>query len=228
MSTGSLTTRSRPRRGFCRPKPAAACSTEIGERPNRSSPADLAQAPETRPARGSLGRDSPGQARRKAALKFERGARMWVEPNGVEQATAEPVARHKASRFAVRWSSISAQGSAAMRWRWPRGRTSLAVDLDQGMCRRIRYNAAVYNVADRVLAVRARAEHFAIPAGAWVHLDPDRRASRLAAGSMARGLPPGPGFLEVAHRGESPPGRSSSARPATSPSISPASKSRSS
>ena len=39
------------------------------------------------------------QARRKAAEKFERGERMWVEPTGVEQATAEPVARHKATRF---------------------------------------------------------------------------------------------------------------------------------
>src|SRR5262245_58322824 len=38
-------------------------------------------------------------ARRKAAEKFERGDRMWVEPVGVEQATAEPVARYKAGRF---------------------------------------------------------------------------------------------------------------------------------
>src|SRR5262245_43056779 len=39
------------------------------------------------------------QARRKAVVKFERGPRMWVDPTGVEQSTAEPVARHKAARF---------------------------------------------------------------------------------------------------------------------------------
>ena len=39
------------------------------------------------------------EARKKAAAKFEHGQQMWVEPIGIEQATSEPVARHKAARF---------------------------------------------------------------------------------------------------------------------------------
>ena len=65
------------------------------------------------------------RARRKAAGKFERGDRMWVEPVGIEQATAEPVARYKASRFrAARSSWTSAPGSAATAWPWPITRRS--------------------------------------------------------------------------------------------------------
>ena len=59
-------------------------------------------------------------ARRKAAGKFERGDRMWVEPVGVEQATAEPVARHKALRFQSCPIVVNlCAGSAAMRSPWP-------------------------------------------------------------------------------------------------------------
>ena len=78
------------------------------------------------------------------------------------------------------------------------------------------YNASVHGVSDRVLAIQARAEQFAIPTGAWVHLDPDRRASTFAPGRH--------GWWIIARRRitgsrsslESPPARSSSARPPTS------------
>ena len=39
------------------------------------------------------------EGRRKGAAKFDRADRMWFDPVGVEQATAEAVARHKARRF---------------------------------------------------------------------------------------------------------------------------------
>ena len=118
-------------------------------------------------------------ARRKAVEKFGRGDRMWVETTGVEQSTAEPVARHKAARFGpcplvvdlcagIGGDAIAMAATSRV----------LAVDLDPGMCRRVLWNATVYDVGDRILAVRARAERFAIPRGAWVHLDPDRRAGR--------------------------------------------------
>ncbi len=116
-------------------------------------------------------------ARRKAAEKFERGDRMWVEPVGVEQATAEPVARHKAGRFAscpVVVDLCAGIGGDALAM--ARSSHVVAVDRDAGMCRRLRWNAEVYEVAGNVLAVRARSESFPIPAGARVHLDPDRRA----------------------------------------------------
>ncbi len=105
-------------------------------------------------------------ARRKAAEKFGRGDRMWVEATGVEQSTAEPVARHKAARFGpcplvvdlcagIGGDAIAMAATSRV----------LAVDLDPGMCRRILWNATVYDVGDRILAVRARAERFAIPRG---------------------------------------------------------------
>ena len=62
----------------------------------------------------------------------------------------------------------------------------LAVDLDPGMCRRVLWNAEVYDVGDRVLAVRSRAETLRHPArcvGSSLSRSPgqigDRRAPAL-------------------------------------------------
>ncbi|MHB1562111.1 MAG: class I SAM-dependent methyltransferase, partial [Isosphaeraceae bacterium] len=57
-----------------------------------------------------------------------------------------------------------------------RGGPVLAVDRDAGMTRRARWNAEVHGVSENLLAVRSTAERMPIPAGALVHLDPDRRA----------------------------------------------------
>ena len=124
-------------------------------------------------------------ARAKARVKFERGERMWVEPKGVEQATSEPVARHKAARFTCPLVVDLCAGIGGDALALAARSDVLAVDLDPGMCRRLQYNAAVYDVAERVLPDPARAEAFAIPAGAWLHLDPDRRSHRKAR-SIAR------------------------------------------
>jgi hypothetical protein len=132
-------------------------------------------------------------ARRKAAEKFERGARMWVEPVGVEQATAEAVARHKAERFAscpIVVDLCAGIGGDALAM--ARRSRVLAVDLEPGMCRRILWNAEVYEVAGQVLAVRARAEAFPIPAGARVHLDPDRRSRGDRRARAIEDYAPGP------------------------------------
>src|SRR5437868_1791848 len=40
------------------------------------------------------------ESRRKGKAKFVQAGEMWLEPKGVEQATGEAVARHKAKRFA--------------------------------------------------------------------------------------------------------------------------------
>ncbi len=115
-------------------------------------------------------------ARTNAVLKFERGERMWVEPTGVEQATSEVVARYKARRFVCPLVVDLCSGIGGDALALALRSDVLAVDLDHGMCRRLRYNASVYGLADQILAVRSQAETFAIPAGAWLHLDPDRRA----------------------------------------------------
>lgn len=144
-------------------------------------------------------------AQHKAADKFARGARMWVEPVGVEQATAEPVARYKAGRFhaspvVVDLCSGIGGDAIALAAHVP----VIAVDSDAAMCRRVRWNAGVYEVADSVLAVRARAEAFPLPPEARVHLDPDRRAHGGRGERPARALEdyaPGPEFwTSLIHR----------------------------
>lgn len=136
-------------------------------------------------------------ARRRGASKFARAGEMWLESTGVEQATAEPVARHKARRFAGRpvvvdlccgvggdALAVAAEADAV-----------LAVDLDPGMARRTLWNAGVYGVANRVVAVRGRAEAFGVPAGAWVHVDPDRRARPSGRARAVSEYVPGLPFL---------------------------------
>jgi hypothetical protein len=134
-------------------------------------------------------------ARRKAAGKFERGDRMWVEPVGVEQATAEAVARYKAMRFQAAPIVVDlCAGIGGDALALADHTRVLAVDLDRGMCRRLRWNAEVYGVADTLLAIRARAESFPIPAGARVHLDPDRRFGRERRARALEDYAPGPAF----------------------------------
>ncbi len=139
------------------------------------------------------------EGRRRGASKFTRAARMWLDPVGAEQATSEIVARHKAARFAGRSVVVDlcagtggdALAIAAV------GANVLAVDRDPGMNRRIVWNANVYEFPDRVLAVRASAESFVRPSGAWVHIDPDRRAE---GGKRAKDLAtyvPGLAFLDA-------------------------------
>ncbi len=160
-------------------------------------PADLARfrklaAPEAVAAAVRL-----SLARRKAAEKFERGERMWVESVGVEQSTAEPVARDKAARFGSCPFVVDlCAGIGGDTMALAAQSQVLAVELDPGMCRRIHWNAAVYDVGDRVLAVQARAETFAIPRGAWVHLDPDRRALGDRRARAIEDYAPGPSSWE--------------------------------
>src|SRR5262249_47313689 len=86
-------------------------------------------------------------ARAKARAKFERGERMWVEPKGIEQSTSEPVARHKAARFACPLVIDLCAGIGGDTLALAARSDVIAVDLDPGMCRRLQYNAAVYEVS---------------------------------------------------------------------------------
>ncbi len=148
-------------------------------------PADLARWRKAAPAVWVAAALRLVAARRKGAAKFSRSDLLWLDPIGVEQATAAPVARHKAARFAgagvvvdlccgVGGDAVALAGAA---------RNVLAVDADAGMCRRVSWNAAAAGVAERVLAVRGRAERFPRPIEALIHIDPDRRAG---SGSRAR------------------------------------------
>jgi THUMP domain-like/RNA cap guanine-N2 methyltransferase len=162
----------------------------------RAGPSDLARWRKSVPAEWVSAALRLVEGRRKGASKFTRADRMWFDPVGVEQATAEAVARHKARRFAdgsvvvdlcsgIGGDCLALAGSNPV----------IAVDLDAGMGRRTLWNAGVYEVADRVLAVQSRAELFAIPNGARVHVDPDRRAGGRSRARAVADYAPGLDFL---------------------------------
>src|SRR5689334_19177383 len=65
----------------------------------RPGPADLARWRKNAPAEQVAAAVRLAECRRRGAAKFARADRMWLEPVALEQATAEPVARHKARRF---------------------------------------------------------------------------------------------------------------------------------
>lgn len=134
--------------------------------------------------------------RARAKTKFTRADSLWLDPVGLEQATSEVVARHKARRFeagslVVDLCAGIGGDAVALADRGP----VLAVDLDHGMCRRLAWNAAAYEVGDRVLPCQCRAEDVAIRKGAWVHIDPDRRARNQVRARSLIDYTPGLAFL---------------------------------
>ena len=148
----------------------------------RAGPSDLARWRKTHPPGWVSAALRLVQARRKGRAKFTRAEAMWLDPVGVEQATAEAVARHKARRFAADLGAepivdlCSGIGGDSIALAFDSKRSVIAVDLDEGMTRRVLWNAGVYGVGDGLSVVRSQAEEFAVPPGSLVHVDPDRRA----------------------------------------------------
>lgn len=137
-----------------------------------------------------------GQAelRIRAAAKFSRAAGMLFTRDGLEQASSEPVARHRAGRFAGvgRLADLCTGigGDLALLASRPGGRSSVAVDLDEAHLRMARHNAGVYGAAEgAVEAVRADARDVDLAGIEGVFVDPARRAGgrRLRTGD---GSPP--------------------------------------
>ncbi|WP_152049417.1 class I SAM-dependent methyltransferase [Tautonia marina] len=164
----------------------------------RPGPSALARWRKTVPAEIVSAALRLAEARRKGRAKFDRADRMWLDPVGVEQATAEPVARHKAERF--RGTPLVVDlccgiGGDAIALASVTDRV-IGVDRDEGMARRAAWNATVYEVDDRLSTVVADAMQFPIPDGARLHVDPDRRVegSRRAA-QMLSDYHPGPHAL---------------------------------
>lgn len=152
----------------------------------RPLPADLQSWRQAMPAALVAAALRLADCRRRGALKFARADRMWLEATALEQATAEAVARHKARRFAgamVVDLCAGLGGDALALAGVARG--VLAVELDPGHLRRLAWNAEVYDVADRLLPVRGRAEDRGFADSCLIHIDPDRRAR---AGTRARSI----------------------------------------
>ncbi len=133
--------------------------------------------------------------RGRARAKFSRGNEMWLDSVGLEQATAEAVALHKGRRFACPLVVDLCSGIGGDSLALAQAANVIGVDSNHGMCRRLAWNAAVYEVADRVLPCRANAEAFTIPSGAWIHIDPDRRTSGHERARRLIGYVPGLDFL---------------------------------
>jgi hypothetical protein len=143
----------------------------------RPGPSDVARWRKTASAEWVSAALRLVEGRRKGASKFSRAARMWFDVVGVEQATAEAVARYKARRFGEDGLVVDlCSGIGGDSLALAASNDVIAVDLDAGMGRRTLWNAGVYEVVDRVMAVQSQAEAFAIPDRARVHVDPDRRA----------------------------------------------------
>jgi hypothetical protein len=158
-------------------------------------PADLARWRKRAPAELVSAALRLSEGRRKGRSKFARADAMWLDPVGVEQATAEAVADHKARRFEAGVVVDLCAGVGGDALALASRSLVIAVDRDPGTGRRLAWNARAYGRADRLLPCRASAEAFPFPPGAWVHVDPDRRASGKGRTVALEGYAPGPPFL---------------------------------
>ena len=123
------------------------------------------------------------ELRARAAARFTLAGEMWFTREGLEQASAEPLARHRAGRYAGfdRVADLCCGIGGDMCALAP-GRDAVAVDLDPVHPRMARENARVHG-AGEVGAVRADVRELRLPRSLAVFVDPARRAGgrRLAA-----------------------------------------------
>jgi hypothetical protein len=124
------------------------------------------------------------ELRTRAAAKFAAAGRMWFTREGLEQASAEPLARHRASRYAGfgRVADLCCGIGGDLCALAPE-RDALAVDLDPVHLRMARENARVHGAAE-LAAVAADVRDLRLPASLAVFVDPARRTGgrRLPAG----------------------------------------------
>jgi SAM-dependent methyltransferase len=139
------------------------------------------------------------ELRERAAAKFAQAGRMWFTREGLEQASAEPLARHRAARYAGadRVADLCCGIGGDLCALAP-GRAALAVDLDPRHPRMARENARVHG-AGEVAAACADVQLLNLPRSLAVFVDPARRAGgrRLPAGASH---PPLAWCLELAGR----------------------------
>jgi SAM-dependent methyltransferase len=124
------------------------------------------------------------ELRGKAAAKFSAAGRMWFTREGLEQASAEPLARHRAARYREfnRVADLCCGIGGDLCALAP-GREALAVDLVPVHVRMARENARVCG-AGEVGGVCADVRDLHLPASLGVFVDPARRVGgrRLPAG----------------------------------------------
>ena len=136
--------------------------------------------------------------RHKAADKFSRAAEMWIDRIGLQQATSEPVARHKAKRFEGRvWDYCSGIGGNTIAL--AETCDVLAVDQNPAACLRTAWNAEVFGVKETMQPICADVETFSSYDG-LVHIDPDRRPNSHTRVVRVEECVPGLDYLKMLTR----------------------------
>lgn len=117
------------------------------------------------------------ELRRRAHLKFTRAQQMYFTRAGLEQATAEVIARHRAARFAgaLRVADLCC-GIGGDLIALAADREVVAVDRDALHLRMAALNADAYGVGDAVTVVHADVRDVDLTSVDAVFVDPARRA----------------------------------------------------
>ena len=133
-------------------------------------------------------------ARARATSRFGRAGDMWFDRVGLEQATGEAVASHKAKRFqGVIWDLCCGVGGDAMSL----GQVGevVCVDRDPAKALCCRWNAEAVGVGDRVAVVAGDIRRLGRLQG-LVHIDPDQRPDGAKRSHRIEDSEPGREFLE--------------------------------
>ena len=134
------------------------------------------------------------ELRRRGAAKFSRASEMWFDRQGLEQATSEPVARHKAGRFSGEVLDLCS-GIGGDSLALAQSCTVTAVDSNPVAGLRTQWNAAAYDVAPRV-TFECRDVSTIDFRATLVHIDPDRRAQAAGRAVRVEDYVPGLDFLQ--------------------------------
>jgi len=114
------------------------------------------------------------ELRSKAEARFARAAGMWFSTKGLEQATSEAVAAHKAARFAGTVFDFCCGIGADTAALGLRGCDVTSVDISPLCCLMTEWNAEAHGVSDRVKTVCRDIAEVTARDG-LLHIDPDRR-----------------------------------------------------
>ena len=134
------------------------------------------------------------ELRLKAKVKFSRADRMWLDRQGLEQSTSESVSKYKSIRFSgpVQDLCCGIGGDAIA---LANHCDVTAIDISPASCLRTRWNAEVYDVADRLRTETADIREWPTFDG-LVHIDPDRRPGSSGRVSRIEDYVPGLEFLQ--------------------------------
>lgn len=148
-----------------------------------------------RVVRGAL---NLAELRGKARVKFPQAERMWFDRQGLEQATADAIAQHKAARFSGRvWDYCCGIGADALAL--AKQCETIAVDRDPAACLLAKWNSELASPHLRPSIVCADVEQLPMGSG-FVHLDPDRRAAKSTRVVRIEDYVPGVEFMTACTR----------------------------